>query len=344
MSDMQAQGSNVFRKRCAAMAAFVLLFLAAAFVCPFVGMHPISVADAINPASGAQESTLFWEIRVPRVALALMAGAALSLCGVAFQALFRNPLAAPFTLGVSSGAGLGAALYVRLGLSFAFIGIDGVACAAFVGAAAAMALVYGLTRAGGGFAAPTLLLAGVAVSFSCSSLMLFVQYTSSLHDSFRLLRWMMGGLGGASYDDLRTLAPFAIAGVLGLLLLVREFNLLATGEEIAQARGVNVVRAQQIIFVCVSLAVGGVVAVAGPIGFIGILAPHICRMIIGHDHRWLAPAATLFGAAFLALSDTLARTIMAPADMPVGVLTAMLGGPFFLWLLVWRRGALAWWT
>lgn len=327
-----------------ALAGIVVLFLGTALLCPFVGMVPIAPSQVFDAANHPTESALFWDIRVPRVALALLSGGALALCGVAFQALFRNPLAAPFTLGVSSGAGLGAAIFVRLGLSFALLGVDGVACAAFAGAAAAMALVYGLTRAGGGFAAPTLLLAGVAVSFTCSSLILFIQYTASLYDSFRLLRWMMGGLGAASTQDLLTLTPFALVGMGGLLLMPREFNLLATGEELAAARGLRVERVQLAIFLLVSLAVGGVVAVAGPIGFIGILAPHICRLLVGHDHRCLSPASVLFGAALLTLSDTLARTIMPPAEIPVGVLTAMLGGPFFLWLLVWRRGALAWWT
>jgi iron complex transport system permease protein len=304
------------------LAFFALLFVLTLLLCPFAGMNTITPWDVMQPSSDSMESALFWEIRVPRVLLALMGGGALALCGVAFQALFRNPLAAPYTLGV---------------------GIDGVACAAFLGAGAAMALVYGLTRSRGGFSSSTLLLAGVAVSFSCSSLILFIQYTANMYDSFRLLRWMMGGLGAVGYGDVITLLPFAGLGVAGLLCLVREFNLLATGEEIAQSRGLDVVRAQQIIFVCVSLAVGGVVAVCGPIGFIGIIAPHICRILIGHDHRWLAPAATLFGASFLAISDTIARTAFAPVEIPVGVLTAMLGGPFFLWLLVWRKGSMAWW-
>ena len=325
------------------LALFALLFVLTLLLCPFAGMNTITPWDVMQPSSDSMESALFWEIRVPRVLLALMGGGALALCGVAFQALFRTPLAAPYTLDVSSGAGLGAAIYVRLGFSFAVVGIDGSACAAFLGAGAAMALVYGLTRSRGGFSSSTLLLAGVAVSFSCSSLILFIQYTANMYDSFRLLRWMMGGLGAVGYGDVITLLPFAGLGVAGLLCLVREFNLLATGEEIAQSRGLDVVRAQQIIFVCVSLAVGGVVAVCGPIGFIGIIAPHICRILIGHDHRWLAPAATLFGASFLAISDTIARTAFAPVEIPVGVLTAMLGGPFFLWLLVWRKGSMAWW-
>jgi len=326
-----------------ALALFALVFVLTAVLCPFAGLNRISFNDILQPMDTSMESALFWQIRVPRVLLALMGGAALSLCGVAFQALFRNPLAAPYTLGVSSGAGLGAAIYVRLGLSVAVMGIDGVACAAFLGAAASMGLVYGLTRSRGGFTSSSLLLAGVAVSFSCSSLILFIQYTANMYDSFRLLRWMMGGLGAVGYGDVITLLPFAGIGIVGLLCLVREFNLLATGEEIASARGLDVVRAQQVIFVCVSLAVGGVVAVCGPIGFIGIIAPHICRLLIGHDHRWLAPAATLFGASFLAISDTIARTAFGPVEIPVGVLTAMLGGPFFLWLLVWRKNSMAWW-
>jgi iron complex transport system permease protein len=315
-------------------AAIVVFFIASAVVCPFIGQTSISLNEIWS--GDGMSGPVFWQLRVPRVLAALLAGAALSLSGVAFQALFRNPLAAPFTLGVSSGAGLGAALYVRLGLAFTFVGIGGVALAAFAGAAGAMLLVYGLSRVRGSMASNTLLLAGVAISFTCSSLILFVQYTADLYDSFRMLRWMMGGLGVVGYADLRTLAPFALGGGAAILLLRRELDLLMTGEELAQARGLDLARTQTLIFFAVSFMVGGVVAVCGPIGFIGLIAPHTARLLVGHSHRWLAPASMLFGAGFLALSDAVARTVFAPAEIPVGVLTAMLGGPFFLLLLVTR--------
>ncbi|MBI1321071.1 MAG: iron chelate uptake ABC transporter family permease subunit [Candidatus Hydrogenedens sp.] len=317
-----------------AFAAIACFFALSALGSPFIGQIAIPVSDLISGEGTAR--AVFFELRVPRVLAALLAGGALSLSGVAFQALFRNPLAAPFTLGVSSGAGLGASLYVRLGLAITIAGVSGIALAAFAGAAGAMLLVYGLARARGSLASNTLLLAGVAISFTCSSLILFVQYTADLYDSFRMLRWMMGGLGVVGYADLRTLAPFALGGGAVILLLRRELDLLLTGEELAQARGLDIARTQTLLFFAVSFMVGGVVAVCGPIGFIGLIAPHVARLLVGHSHRWLAPAAMLFGAGFLALSDAVARTVFAPAEIPVGVLTAMLGGPFFLLLLLTR--------
>jgi len=253
-----------------------------------------------------------------------------------FQALFRNALATPFTLGVSSGAALGAALFVWLGVGSGWVAVSGMTVAAFVGAVGSMALVYGLTRLKGSFSTATLLLAGVAVNFTFASLILFVQYMSNLHDAFRILRWMMGGLEVTGYDQVFIVLPFVTVGAGVLLFLVHDLNLLTTGEDLALSRGVAVGRTRVVLFVICSLMVGGVVAVCGPIGFVGLMAPHICRLLIGPDHRVLAPASLLFGGAFLVLCDAVARTVIAPAEMPVGILTAMLGGPFFVWLLVSR--------
>lgn len=320
----------------------VVFSIACVMVAPFVGMEILSPSDALQARDANLDARIFWDIRLPRVLAGFLCGAALSLGGAAFQALFRNPLAAPFTLGVSSGAGLGAALFVRLGLGFSVLGIPGISLAAFAGAAGAMLLVYGLTRIKGDFSTATLLLGGVAVSFSLSSLTLFIQYSANLYDSFRLIRWMMGGLGAIGFDSVRNMAPFALIGAGVLLWLPHELNILNTGRDLALSRGVNVDRVQKLIFLSVSLMVGGVVAMCGPIGFVGIMAPHICRLLVGNDHRVLTPAAALFGGAFLVLCDTAARTLIAPAELPVGVLTAMLGGPFFLWLLLTREGGRGW--
>ncbi|HJP34801.1 MAG TPA: iron ABC transporter permease [Gammaproteobacteria bacterium] len=275
------------------------------------------------------------QIRIPRVALAFLAGASLALCGMAFQSMFRNPLATPFTLGVSSGASLGALIALRLGLTTALLGISTVTIGAFLGALIAISLVYGLTRMRGGFSTSTMLLAGVAVSFFFSSLILFIQYTADIYDSFRLMRWLMGGIATApGYTAVTNALPFAIPGALVVFYCAHELNLLATGDEIAISRGVNVKKTKVLLFFATSVTVGGVVAQCGPIGFIGMMAPHICRLLIGPDHRYLAPATCLFGGAFLATCDTFARTVLAPAELPVGVVTAFLGGPFFLWLLM----------
>jgi len=281
-----------------------------------------------------QEHEILMNIRIPRVLCAFAAGSMLSLSGMSFQALFRNPLATPFTLGVSSGAALGAAVFIRFGLAFTLLGISGTSLAAFGGALLAVALVYGLTRIKGGFTTTTLLLAGIAISFFFSSLILLIQYTSGLSQSFRIIQWMMGSLTTADYGKLFNLLPFLAIGGTLLLFLHREMNLLMVGEDIAISRGVNVGRVKKLIFLAASLMVGGVVAICGPIGFVGMMAPHICRLLVGADHRLLTPASFLFGGLFLALCDTFARSLFGAVEIPVGVITALLGGPFFIWLLL----------
>lgn len=305
---------------------------------------------------GDAHAKILWKIRIPRVTLALLAGAALATSGMAFQAMFRNPLATPFTLGVSSGASLGASAYffligpsspqwvaasvAHLERGFSVLYLSGVSVFAFAGALTAIFLVYGLARAKRGFSTATMLLAGVAIAFFFSSLILLMQYLSDISDAFRMLRWVMGGLDSVVYyDDVLGVLPFVVTGCLIVLYLTHELNLITTGEELAASRGVEINRVKTILFFAASLMVGAVVAVCGPIGFVGLMAPHICRLLIGPDHRYLTPATLLFGGAFLILCDTLARTVMAPTELPVGIITALLGGPFFLWLLLGRRSA-----
>lgn len=277
---------------------------------------------------------ILWRIRVPRVGLGFLAGAALAASGMAFQSLFRNPLATPFTLGVSSGASLGAALYVRAGLVAGALGVSGVSLSAFLGAAISIFLVYGLTRAGRGFTTATLLLAGVAVSYFFTSVILFIQYTADVTTSFRVTRWLMGGLQVVGYGPLIQLAPFAAVGLAAILLLLRELDLFVLGEDLAAGRGVDVPRAKKTLFFAASLMVGGVVAVCGPIGFVGLIVPHMGRLVVGPRHRELAPFSLLAGGAFLVLCDAVGRAVMHPLEIPVGVITALLGGPFFLVLLL----------
>lgn len=320
--------------------ALVLLALFAGLtlaLAPIVGMQRIPLESILHPFSGGTESGIFWNMRVPRVLTAFLAGSALALSGMAFQALFRNPLATPFTLGVSSGAAFGAAVAVLSGLSFSFLGISGLSLGSLAGAFLSISVVYGLARGRRGFSASTMLLAGVAVSFFFSSLILFLQYLSDFTQSFRIVRWLMGGIEAVGYRSVLGMLPFVLSGSAVIFLLTHELNLVTTGEDIAVSRGVDVRRLKTLLFLAVSLMVGGVVSVCGPIGFVGMMTPHICRFLAGTNHRRLAPAVFLFGGAFLVLCDTLARTVIAPAEIPVGVITALLGGPFFLWLLL--RGA-----
>ncbi|MBN4074004.1 iron ABC transporter permease [bacterium AH-315-E10] len=280
---------------------------------------------------------IYWELRVPRLIIAWLAGAGLAVCGMCFQAFFRNPLTTPFTLGIASGASLGASLYIVTGLSLSFFGISGISIAAFGGACLTSLLVYSFTLIMPGRHTNTLLLAGVAINFFFSSLIICVQYCSGFVDSFKILHWMMGGISVVGMNAVYDLAPFALCGIVVIYLHSNELNLMTTGEEFAVSRGVNVNRAKSILFFASSLTVGGVVAVCGPIGFVGLMAPHTARIIFGPDHKLLSVTSALIGASFLCLSDTVARTILAEgAELPVGLITALVGGPYFLFILIYK--------
>jgi iron complex transport system permease protein len=270
-----------------------------------------------------------------------LAGSGLALCGMVFQAMFHNPLATPFTLGVASGASLGAAIYVYIGFSFTLLGIDGGTFAAFAGALLAISFVYAVSRFQNGFSPETLLLTGVAISFFFSSLILFTQYLSNINDSFQILRWLMGSLTTVGYDEVLQLLPFVALTTAVILWLSRELNLLMAGDDIALSRGVSVHSIRYLLFLITSLCVGAIVALCGPIGFVGMMVPHICRLLVGADHRYLIPTTLLFGGSFLIICDAIARLIIAPAEIPVGVITTLLGGPFFLWLLIKSRSSLS---
>lgn len=315
------------RRRNAVLAGIALAVAAGAALAPALGI--VSFSDL-------RASSVLWNIRVPRTILAFLAGTGLSLAGMTFQAMFRNPLVEPFTLGVSSGAAFGATVAIRLGWTFSLLGVSSISMAAFVGALASLLVVYGLAMARRSFSPGVLLLAGVAMSFFFWSLVLFMQYVSNFTESFRILRWMMGGVETAGYGAVLDVLPFVISGAAIIVTHARELNMLASGDDLAASRGVAVGPVRGLLFTASTLMVGGVVAVCGPIGFVGMIAPHICRLLIGNEHRYLAPATLLFGGFFLLACDTLARLVIAPAELPVGVLTALLGGPFFIWLLLKR--------
>ncbi|QHI70802.1 FecCD family ABC transporter permease [Tichowtungia aerotolerans] len=285
-------------------------------------------------STGIPNTEILLQLRIPRVLTAFLSGVALATSGMIFQALFRNPLSTPFTLGVSGGAALGAALWMRFGPVIALTGIAATSLAGFFGALLAVFLVYGLARAKGGFATNTLLLAGVAVNFFFSSLILLIQYFSDAGETFRMIRWLMGGFSVIGFQTPIHLAIFTIAGLAVCGLLTREMNLLLTGDEIAGARGVNVDRTRKLLFFSASLMTGAAVAFCGPIGFVGLMVPHICRKLFNADHRKLLPAVILFGGFFMTACDGLARTLLAPVEMPAGLITALLGGPFFIGLLL----------
>jgi len=306
--------------------------LAVLAVTPFVGSVRIPFSVLSDLKQTTTESQVFYSLRLPRVFTAFLAGAALACCGVALQAMFRNPLATPFTLGISSGAAFGAAVYLMFAasLKLPFGGIF----FSFLGSLAAVLLVYGFTKIKKGFSVGTMLLAGVAVNFFFSSLILFLQYISDFTQSFRVVRWLMGSVDVAGSQAPLIFLLFTIAGTVIILSQNLNLNLMSISDEIAIARGVNIQKSRKLIFFATSIMVAVVVAYCGPIGFVGLMAPHICRLIIGHDHKYLTLASAIFGGAFLTMCDTFARTLISPAQIPVGVITSMLGGPFFVWLLV----------
>jgi iron complex transport system permease protein len=312
----------------------LVLWLVMLIGAPLVGSQSISLPRILHGDPTA--ASIFWQIRLPRVLLSLLGGAALAVSGLGFQTLFRNSLAEPYTLGISSGAALGAVLALRFEGS-QYLGLPLVALASFAGAIGATALIVGLALRRQGVETPTLLLAGVAVSLSCGAIILFLQYLADSTQTFRMVRWMMGGLSVVGYTEVLWLFPWVLGGSLALFALRWELNLLLTGEEMAASRGVDLARLRRQVLLATSLMIGALVAVAGPIGFVGLIVPHTLRRFVGHDHLLLVPACVLGGGAFLTLCDAGARTLMAPAELPVGILTALLGGPFFLWLLVWRK-------
>ncbi len=321
------------RKRALILLIIISASLLVLVVAPFLGMESISV-HSIWQTNDPIQSDIFWKIRLPRVIAAFLAGTALAISGMSFQAMFRNPLATPFTLGVSSGAAFGAALYIKIGIIFSMLGISGQSLSAFLGALFSVLLVYGISQIKKGFSTATMLIAGVAINFFFSSLILFIQYLSDFANSFRIIRWLMGGLEIAGFQPVITILPFVIIGSAVIFLLTHELNLLMLGEDLALSRGVAVKKIKALLFFATSLMIGGVVSICGPIGFVGMMSPHICRLLIGAEHHWLTPASFFFGGAFLVLCDTLSRILIAPAEIPVGVITSLLGGPFFLWLLL----------
>ncbi len=328
---------KVLESRGWALGTAAALVVAVAVGMPLIG--PASIDFHRVWAGASPDAEIFYYARLPRVLLALVAGGALSVTGVLFQALVRDALADPYVLGVAGGASLGAVLAICFGWQGA-AGVSGVWLAASAGAAAALFLVLAIASQGGRMSSFTLLLAGITINSICAAAILFLHNIVEFSQSFVVLRWLMGGTQPVEYSTVAWLAVVVVAVLVGMMRRAREWNLLAVGEEWAAARGVPVQRLMVTGFIAGSLLTGAVTAVTGPIGFVGLIVPHALRLRWGADHRFLIPAAFLVGAAFLAVCDALARTVMAPAEIPVGVITAMLGGPFFITLLRSRRRSL----
>ena len=320
------------------VATFGVLASIAIVLAPLVGSTSVDLNRAFDPNIPFAENVdaqILFIARLPRTLAGALVGAALGSAGVIFQGLLRNPLATPFTLGVSAGAALGAMLAITFNWSIAALGISTVSLASFVGSIGAVAIVYALARARhAGLSTDVLLLAGVTMNAFFSALILFVQYFADYAETYRTLRWLMGDLDVSSYEPLVTATPLVLGAFVVFAWLARPLNVLSLGPDGAASRGVDVARVQRSAFLSGSLVTGAAVSVAGPIGFVGIIIPHLVRLMVGADHRVVLPASALFGAAFLVACDVLARTVLSPIELPVGVITALIGGPFFLWLLV----------
>jgi iron complex transport system permease protein len=322
------------------LSTFGGVLLAALLIAPLLGSTSISLARALDrsiPFASNVDGQIFFIARLPRVLAAALVGGALAAAGVVFQALFRNPLASPDTLGVSAGAALGAVAAIALNLDFSIGGVSSIPLASLAGALGALGIVYTLATARRrGLSTTVLLLAGVTMTAFFSALIMFTQYLADFTDTFRMVRWLMGMLDVGSYAPLAATIPL-LAVAFGLFAtLPRALDLLSLGADAAAARGVDVTRAERTALVSASLATGAAVSIAGPVGFVGIIVPHIVRRLVGSVHRLVLPASALFGATFLIVCDLIARTIFSPIEVPVGVVTAMIGGPFFLWLLLRR--------
>jgi len=327
------------RSRIATVSIAAFAVAAASIVlAPLVGSTRINLAHALDwsiPWAANVDAQIFFVARLPRVLAAALVGAALASSGVVFQALLRNPLATPFTLGISAGAALGAMLVLTFGGALTAAAWATVPLASFLGAVGAVMVVYLLAAARHrGFSTTVLLLAGVTLNSLLSALILLVQYFADMTSVVQTLRWLLGDLDVASYTPLVVALPMLAVSVATFVVLGPRLNLLSVGSDAAAMRGVDVVRTQRLAFLSASLATGAAVSIGGPIGFIGIIVPHLVRLVVGPDHRLVLPASLGFGAAFLVACDLVARTVIAPLELPVGIVTAVIGGPFFLWLLV----------
>jgi iron complex transport system permease protein len=329
--------SAIRRRLLWTIAGFGALTVAAVLLAPLVGstrIHLGNVFDRSVPYADNTDAQIFFVARLPRVLAAALVGSALALSGVVLQALLRNPLASPDTLGVSAGASLGAIVAITFDMDLSFAGLSAVPLVSFAGSLGALVVVYGLSAARRrGRSALVLLLGGVTLHLVLSAVITFVQYLADFTQTFRNVRWLMGSLDVASNTSiLGALVPMAIAWG-GFAMLPRALDLLSLGTESAASRGVDVIRSERVALVSTSLATGAAVSLAGPVSFVGIVVPHLVRLIVGADHRLVLPASALFGGAFLVGCDLVARTIIAPLELPVGIVTAMVGGPVFLWLL-----------
>jgi iron complex transport system permease protein len=316
------------------MSTVIVFTILTFLITPLIGSGFMDLNHFLLSETGQQ---ILLELRLPRVIFAFLVGFSLAMIGVVFQALLQNELATPYTLGVSSGGALGAVIAIKSGLVISFMGFTSTALFSVAGSLLTIYIIYQIARSGAGLSPLILILTGATVSLLFSSLILFVHYLADFTETYRMIHWLMGGLQIIGWNFSLILFPFVLLAFVYLYYQAAALNILSSGDELALSKGVDVLRLQRSIFFIGSALTGLVVAFAGPIGFIGLIIPHLLRLVIGADHRSLLIAAPFFGGTFLIWCDTLARTIISPAELPVGIITAILGGPFFIWLLIKKK-------
>jgi len=295
-------------------------------------LSPLELWNTLLGRGTDISSSILWKIRLPRTVLIALTGAALGGSGATYQGLFRNPLADPFLIGVASGAGLGAVIAMSIEWPYSFWGLMAIPLAAFIAALLTVLIVYTLARVGRTIPSTNLILAGVAFSSFATSLTSFLMLRST-GEVRRALGWLLGGASQSGWTAILAITPYLIIGLGVLLLSGHALNLLQFGDDQAQQLGLNVTRAKRIMLTASSLATAAAVAFSGIIGFIGLIVPHIMRLWSGPDYKRLLPLSILGGASALIISDILARVLLAPQEIPVGIITALAGAPFFLWVL-----------
>lgn len=324
----------------------VVLLLVSAVIAVGIGAAQIAPGDVLQVVwrhltggqAGGPHDLIIWELRLPRIVLALLVGGGLAVSGVIMQALFHNPLADPYIVGVSSGAAFGAVLAVALGLGLSLLGSNAIPLCAFVGAVAVTALVYGLARHRMHLPVTTLLLTGIAVGSLLQAATAFLLLQQGHNELREVMAWLMGSLANGAWRQVGMLLPYLALGLACAWCWQRELNLLSFGEVTAHHLGVPLERTKLLLLLLASLLAAGAVAMSGVIAFVGLIVPHIMRLLVGPHHRRLLPASFLGGGLLLLWADVLARCVLPAGEVPIGIITSVLGAPFFLFLLYRRPG------
>ncbi len=326
------------------LACVAVLVVCLQFGATSVGMGTVATAiahllrgDEASSATLGTSEIIMVQIRFPRVLMGFFVGASLAAVGVTLQALLRNPLADPYVLGVSSGSALGVSMAILFGIGSTFMLLPVLPLFGFAGGLLALLFIYRLAQSKGRLPVHSLLLAGVILNAILTAFIMFITSIMEPNRSAGLMAWLMGSLTAPGYPALGIFLMYVVCVLAFLMHKAQLLNVLTLGEETARSLGVNTEGTKKQLFALTALLTGAIVSVSGMIGFVGMVVPHAVRLLIGSDHRLLLPASALVGGMFLAVADTIARTIMAPAEIPVGIVTALAGGPFFLYLLLWRK-------